>query len=231
MVRHLVLFDIDGTILQSGGAGRDAMERALSAVFGTTGDPAYRYDGKTDRQIIREQMLRSGFSGADVDARMESVVELYTSSLREFLTEPTRHVSMYPGVALLLQQLQSRDDTVVGLLTGNIEPGARLKLAAVGLDIASFRVNAFGSDHEARGELPAIAQRRMREMFGLDLAGRELVVIGDTPADIDCGRALGARAIGVATGRYSVKELAQHSPFAVFEDLSDTSAVMATIQS
>jgi len=228
-MRHLVLFDIDGTILHSGGAGRDAMEYALATVFGTAGDSSMRYDGKTDRQIVRESMLASGISEAEIDARMDQAVSLYVATLPSRLGDPERHVGMYPGVAELIDSVHARDDCVLGLLTGNVESGAKLKLGAVGLDFEQFRVNAFGSDHEIRGELPAIAHRRMQDAFGVTLGGRDVVVIGDTPADISCGRTLGARAIAVATGSYSVADLLAHDPYAVFADLSDTDAVMTAI--
>jgi phosphoglycolate phosphatase-like HAD superfamily hydrolase len=107
--------------------------------------------------------------------------------------------------------------------------GARAKLEAVGIDPDIFVIGAFGSDHEYRPELPAIAQRRAREMLGIDVPGRSVVVIGDTPADVECGRDIGARAIGVATGRYSTEELAAHGAVAVFTDLSETTAVVRAI--
>ena len=228
-MQHLVLFDIDGTILHSGGAGRDAMEHALASIFGTAGDPEMRYDGKTDKQIIRESMRGAGISDADIDARMDDVVALYVASLPARLSDPKRGVGMYPGVAALIDAVHARSDSVLGLLTGNVEPGARLKLASVGLDIDQFRINAFGSDSEIRGELPAVAHRRMVQEYGVVLDGRDVVVIGDTPADIACGRTLGARAIAVATGSYSVEDLEAHAPFAVFSDLSDTEAVLEAI--
>ncbi|HSU96645.1 MAG TPA: haloacid dehalogenase-like hydrolase [Gemmatimonadaceae bacterium] len=228
-MQHLVLFDIDGTILHSGGAGRDAMEYALATVFGTAGDSSMRYDGKTDKQIVRESMRAAGISDTEIDAHMEQVVSLYVATLPGRLGDPERHVGLYPGVAELIAAVHARDDSVLGLLTGNVESGARLKLAAVGLDFEQFRINAFGSDNEVRGELPAIAHRRMQDAFGVTLGGRDVVVIGDTPADISCGRALGARAIAVATGSYSVDELKAHHPYAVFQDLSDTDVVMAAI--
>lgn len=228
-MQHLVLFDIDGTILHSGGAGRDAMEYALATVFGTAGDSAMRYDGKTDKQIVRESMRAAGISEAEIDAHMEQVVSLYVATLPSRLGDPERHVGMYPGVAELIDAVHARHDSVLGLLTGNVESGARLKLGAVGLDFDQFRINAFGSDHEIRGELPAIAHRRMQDAFGITLGGRDVVVIGDTPADISCGRELGARAIAVATGSYSVDDLKAHDPYAVFSDLSDTDAVLAAI--
>jgi phosphoglycolate phosphatase-like HAD superfamily hydrolase len=228
-MQHLVLFDIDGTILHSGGAGRDAMEHALTTIFGTAGDPSMRYDGKTDRQIVRESMRAAGYRDADVDSRMDEVIALYVASLPSRLNDPERRVGMYPGVAELIGAVHQRPESALGLLTGNVEAGARLKLAAAGLDFDQFRVNAFGSDHEVRGELPAIAHRRMLELFGIALRGRDVVVIGDTPADISCGRSLGARAIAVATGWYSVDDLRAHNPYAVFADLSDTAAVLEAI--
>ena len=228
-MQHLVLFDIDGTILHSGGAGRDAMEHALTTIFGTAGDPEMRYDGKTDRQIIRESMHAAGFADEKIDAQMDAVIALYVESLPQQLADPARGVGMYPGVAELIAAVHDRGDFALGLLTGNVEPGARLKLAAVGLDFDQFRVNAFGSDSEVRGELPAIAHRRMTEVFGIELRGRDVIVIGDTPADISCGRSLGARAIAVATGWYSVDDLKSHQPYAVFADLSDTNTVLDAI--
>jgi phosphoglycolate phosphatase-like HAD superfamily hydrolase len=139
------------------------------------------------------------------------------------------HAHLLDGVPELLDALETRDDVVLGLLTGNLRAGAAIKLTAAGVDIARFRVGAFGSDHHHRPELPAIAQRRAREELGLDVPGERVVVIGDTPADIECGRGIGARAIAVATGRYSVEELERHAPFAVFPTLADTNAVVRAI--
>jgi phosphoglycolate phosphatase-like HAD superfamily hydrolase len=135
----------------------------------------------------------------------------------------------FPGVVELIDALEARADRVLGLLTGNLAEGAAAKLRAVGIDPARFAVAAYGSDHEVRAELPAIALERARARFGTDIPGSALVIIGDTPADIECGRAVGARAIAVATGRYSVEDLAAHDPFAVFADLTDTEAVLRAI--
>jgi phosphoglycolate phosphatase-like HAD superfamily hydrolase len=228
-VQRLVLFDIDGTLLWSDGAGRRAMERALTHVYGTAGEPGYRYDGKTDRQIVRELMRGEGHEDARIDGSMERLVDAYLDGLRRELAEGTRNVRVLPGVPELLDALERRHDVVLGLLTGNLADGAAVKLGAAGIDIGRFRVNAFGSDHEHRPELPAVAQRRARELLGLELHGERVVIIGDTPADIECGRGIGARAIGVATGRYGVEELRAHGPAAVFEDLADTAAVVDAV--
>lgn len=225
----LVLFDIDGTLLRSGGAGKRSMERALAGIFGTSGDDEYHYDGKTDKQIVRELMQRAGKDPEHVEDRMQELLDTYLEGLNDTLKMEQHRVMLYPGIPEILDALESQDDVILGLLTGNIEAGARKKLIASGLDPDRFRVNAFGSDHAHRPELPAIAQRRAKEMLGIDVEGSRIVVIGDTPADIDCGRSIGARAIGVATGRFSVDELATHSPYAVFQDLSDTPTVLQTI--
>jgi phosphoglycolate phosphatase len=226
---RLVLFDIDGTILRSGGVGRIAMQRALTTVFGSPGNQEYRYDGKTDRQIVRETMRLEGLGDDEIDAQMETLLDQYVSGLHEEFSSGSRTVQIFPGVVELFDRLEQHPNVVLGLLTGNIEPGARAKLGAAGIDFSRFRVNAFGSDHEHRPALPAIAQQRAREMLGIDLAGNRLVVIGDTPADIRCGEAIGARAIGVATGRYTVEQLSEHGAYAVFETLADTDAVMERI--
>jgi phosphoglycolate phosphatase-like HAD superfamily hydrolase len=226
---RLVLFDIDGTLLNSHGAGRRAMESALQVVFGVTGASSYRYDGKTDRQIVREQMRNAGHDDAWIDARMPELLDAYLEGLRRELAAPDARVDALTGVVALLDALVERDPCVVGLLTGNLEPGAREKLAAARIEWDQFRVGAFGSDHEVRHELPAIAQARARERFGREYTGRAVVIIGDTPADIHCGRPVGARAIAVATGHYTVDDLRAHDPAAVFADLGDTTAVLASI--
>ena len=225
----LVLFDIDGTLLWTDGAGRRAMEDALRDVFGVPGDHAYRYDGKTDKQIARDQMRAAGFDDAVITARMDDVLNSYVGYLERELARDAAASRLCLGVVPLLDALEAHERATLGLLTGNIEPGAQRKLRAVGVDFDRFRVNAFGSDHEERPQLPAFAQQRAASFFGAPMPGDRMVIIGDTPADIHCGRALGVRAIGVATGRYSVEALAAHEPAAVFETLEDTDAVLEAI--
>jgi phosphoglycolate phosphatase-like HAD superfamily hydrolase len=205
------------------------MQRALSHVFGSPGRPEYHYDGKTDRQIVRDLMRHEGFSDAEIDDQMDELLGMYVSGLRSELASGNRNVLLLDGVRELLDALEQQQNVVIGLLTGNIHEGAQAKLSAAGIDPSRFRVNAFGSDHELRPQLPAVAQRRAKEVLGLHVEGNRLVVIGDTPADIQCGEEIGARAIGVATGRYSVEELLSYNPYAVFESLANTSAVLESI--
>ena len=227
----LVLFDIDGTIMLSAGAGGRAVRRALVEVFGAPGPEQHRFDGKTDPQIVRELMSLAGHGAEHIDARMPALFERYLAYLNDELqvSAAAGGIRIMPGIFDLLDALEARADVVLGLLTGNLAEGARAKLSAGGINPDRFRVGAFGSDHEVRGELPAVAQRRANEQLGLSFSGRDIVVIGDTPADLQCGVAIGCRAIGVATGMYSLEDLREHRPAAVFENLADTPAVVRAI--
>jgi phosphoglycolate phosphatase len=224
----LVLFDIDGTLLLTDGAGRRAIHRALESVFGHPGPRDHRFDGKTDPQIVREMMRIAGRDDDTIDSFMEETFERYVDCLREELGAPGHDLRPLPGVNVLLDTLQQRHDATLGLLTGNLVAGARAKLEAVGLDPDRFAVGAFGSDHEVRSELPAVARARARKL-GIDVAGKDMVIIGDTPDDIACGRALDVTSIGVATGRFSVDELRACGPAAVFQDLTDTTRIVDSI--
>jgi phosphoglycolate phosphatase len=225
----LVLFDIDGTILLTDGAGKRAIHRALREVFGSTGPDDHNFGGKTDPQIVRELMRIEGHEDPHIDSKMPLLLDKYVAYLEEELVTSADKVETMPGINELIDALEQRDDIILGLLTGNLVAGAKAKLASVGIDFDRFKVGAFGSDHEARGELPAVAQRRAREELDVDVPGRDVVVIGDTPADIQCGQSIGARAIAVATGFYTVGALREHHPAAVFDDLSDTAAVIDAI--
>jgi phosphoglycolate phosphatase len=225
----LILFDIDGTILWSDGAGRRAMEGALGEIFGAAGSTGYHYDGKTDMQIVRDLMRLEGHDDESIDARMAALLDRYLERLVEELDAKDRRIQRFHGVLELIDALEAREDCIIGLLTGNLERGAQLKLRAVGLAPERFIIGAFGSDHEIRAELPQVAQRRAFEQLGVAIDGSAIIIVGDTPADIACGRPIGARTIAVATGRYSTAELAAHDPFAVFADLRDTAAILRAI--
>jgi phosphoglycolate phosphatase len=218
--KKVVLFDIDGTLLLSHGAGRRAMEQALREVFGSHGPPSYRYDGKTDKLIVRETMRADGHDDGAIDARMDDVIARYLDGLRANLAEggrAGRGAYALPGILPLLDAVEAHDELVLGLLTGNVVDGANAKLGA------------FGSDHEERPMLPPIARARASELLGAELPGERLLIIGDTPADVHCGQGVGARAIAVATGGYSVDELAACGPCATFADLAETGRVMQAI--
>jgi phosphoglycolate phosphatase len=225
----VVLFDIDGTILWTDGAGRRAVHRALEDVFGHAVPEGHEFDGKTDPQIVRELLQLGGLPVHQSMERLPHVLERYVELLRVELGDEDHADKVYPGIRPLLDALEARDDVLLGLLTGNVRDGAMAKLTAVGIAPDRFKVGAFGSDHADRPELPAIARARAEEVLGSPVSGRDVIVIGDTPADMGCGRAIGARAIGVATGRYSMEALRACNAAAVFSDLSDTSSVMRAI--
>ena len=227
---RVVLFDIDGTLLLSHGAGRTAMEAALVETFGTPGPADYRYDGKTDKLIVRESMRREGFADDVIDARMALVIDRYLANLEVALRDEARRAYALPGIHELIAEVERADDLVLGLLTGNVVPGARAKLAAIDVAFERFVVGAYGSDHEDRPQLPPIARERASALLGYEVPGDRLVIIGDTPADVHCGRGVGARAIAVATGGFSVDELAAHDPAATFADLRDTARVLEAIR-
>ena len=185
MKRRLVLFDIDGTLLLTQGAGRRAIARAL---MGEVADSAafdqVRFDGKTDPQIVVELLTAAGHPDPANSERVRSLCRRYADCLREELHETGWRTHLMPGVPGLLDRLEQQTSVVLGLLTGNIADGASLKLLAGGIDPARFPVGAYGSDSAQRSDLPAIAASRAVPHFGREPQGEEIVIIGDTPADM-----------------------------------------------
>jgi phosphoglycolate phosphatase len=229
--RKLVLFDIDGTILLTAGAGRRAIAAALAEEMGER-HPAFdriRFDGKTDPQIVAELLAAAGRPEPRESPLVLAVCERYVGLLAQELDRPTTRTTLMPGVPSLLDRLEAEPGVVLGLLTGNLAEGAALKLRSGGIDPGRFRVGAYGSDAGHRPDLAPIAARRAASIFGRVPHGAEVVIIGDTPADVTCGSCIDARALAVATGAYSVPDLAACGPHAVFENLSDTDAVMEAI--
>lgn len=230
MTRLLVLFDIDGTLLLTPGAGRRAITAALAdRMIDARVWEAIRFDGKTDPQIVRELLEAAGDASASDPQAVAEILERYLVLLEAELARAPGRTRVLPGVSMLLDRLEAEADVVLGLLTGNIAPGAGLKLRSGGLDPARFRVGAYGSDSSHRPDLPAIAAERAAPIFGRVPAGETVIIVGDTPADVTCGRAIGARAVAVATGSYALTELREAGARAAFEDLSDTDAVLEAI--
>lgn len=230
MLRRLVLFDIDGTLLHSGGAGRRAIMAAMADLLpDTPGTAAVRFDGKTDPQIVTELLAVGGDPEPDNPDRIAEVLGRYVAHLERELHNGGPPSEVLPGIPSLLDALEGESSVVLGLLTGNVAPGAHLKLRAAGIAPGRFRIGAFGSDSHERPALPPIAARRAATHFGRVPAGHEVVIIGDTPADVTCGAAIGARAIAVATGGYTLDELSAFGPWRAYADLSDTLAVVDAI--
>jgi phosphoglycolate phosphatase-like HAD superfamily hydrolase len=230
VIRKLVLFDIDGTILLTAGAGRRAIVAALAGeVRDTSGFDQVRFDGKTDPQIVAELLEVAGDPEPREAGRVRALCQRYVGMLARELELPTTRTTLMPGVPALLDRLEREPGVVLGLLTGNLAEGAALKLRSGGIAPERFRVGAYGSDSGHRPDLPAIAARRAAPLFGHVPHGAEIVIIGDTPADIACGSGIDARAVAVATGAYSVDALAACGPHAVFRDLRETGVVVDAI--
>jgi phosphoglycolate phosphatase len=199
-----VLFDIDGTILTTAGAGKRAMSGAIEEVLGLT-DPLadFHLDGMTDRAIVRRAADARRASNC-TEREIDAVLERYLARLAESLPSIADYVVL-PGVDALARALASRG-VAVGLGTGNVERGARLKLERSGLNPV-LRFGGFGDDAEDRAALLAVGLERARARCGGQLEPGELWIIGDTPKDVTAGKAIGARVLAVATGRYSVDDL------------------------
>ncbi len=231
MQRKLVLFDIDGTILLSGGAGRRALVRVMATagadpdVFGNI-----RFDGKTDPQIIVELLREAGHEWSGQQEMIETLSDQYLDLLEsELAAKDAPPPTLMPGVTTLLDALHQDERATLGLVTGNLARGAALKLRSVGLDPERFVIGAFGSDSPHRPDLPAIAADRAKPLFGHAPSGHDVVIIGDTPADVTCGQAIGARAIGVATGSYSADDLRDAGAYLVVDDLIETRRILDVI--
>lgn len=230
-MNRLYLFDIDCTLLDTGGAGMAALRRAAIALLADAGEgrevPALDLAGSTDSGIVRGLF---GHFGVPLTPEGErGFYECYLGYLREHLAHEEFQGRLLPGVGDLLEALRVDPGAVVGLLTGNIETGARLKTERFGIS-HHFRFGAYGDDHHDRNLLGPIALERAAGAVGRSFGGGETVVIGDTPKDIWCGKAFGARTVAVATGRFSAGELARHDPDQVLEDLSDLAGVLDALE-
>ena len=227
---RLFLFDIDGTLVWAHGVGRIALTKAMLAVYGIP--PVYEdYDtrGKTDPQIVYDVMHSAGVPDDVIYARLPSCFEAYVRHLESLIADG-HPVQTMPGIPDLVRALSHREDSLVGLLTGNIESGARAKLRPTGL-LPHFRLGAYGSDDADRRHLPCIARQRAQTLLGHEIPYEQIVVIGDTPLDVDCARACGARAVAVATGQHTYDELAACSPDLLFADFADIESALRTLTS
>jgi phosphoglycolate phosphatase-like HAD superfamily hydrolase len=214
---QLVLFDIDGTLLHSGGAGVKAFARAFAMEFGLNdGTERMKFAGRTDVSLVREF-----FSHHNVAASPENFERFFRAYI--FCLQQTIRESQGGACAGVIDFYESlktlSNPPLIGLLTGNIEQGARIKLEHYKL-WDKFIFGAFADDNEDRNQIAVVAKRRGGELYGRPLRGEEVLVIGDTPMDIRCARAIEAKALAVATGSYKVEELLAHKPDWAVEDLS-----------
>ncbi len=225
-MRTLILFDIDGTLTR-GGPAKVAFHTAMLETFGTAGAiESHDFSGKTDPQIARELLTEAGLEDAAVDAGLPGLWDRYIQELEARIGDnPMR---LLPGVASLIEALDAEPDVALGLVTGNIVRGAQMKLGSVGL-AECFEVGGYGSDHEIRKHLPAIALERAFEAWGVRFPSESAVIVGDTHRDVECGKHQGTRTVAVATGRVSRERLESAGADAVFDDFSDVASVLEAL--
>lgn len=225
---RLFLFDVDGTLIWAHGAGRIALTRAIRETYDAPVDfDRYDFRGKTDPQIVLNLVRAAGVPDEVIQSGLQDCFDRHVRHL-DALIDDGHPVQTMPGIPELLRGLSARADCLVGLLTGNIEGGARAKLRPTGL-LPHFRIGAFGSDSADRRRLPAIARERARDLTGHDVPFDEILIIGDTPLDVDCARACRARAVAVATGQHSYDELAACAPDLLFADFADAGASLLVL--
>lgn len=212
----LLLFDIDGTLVRVNGAGREAVNEALASIADRPISlESVPFSGRTDPVIIEAVLTHNDLP--TTEAMVEEVIATYVETMQGALTPAD--VEVLPKVSPLLPRLNDHPDLHLGLVTGNVEPIAYEKLRARGL-ADYFPVGAFGSDHAERNRLPTLATRRAADHAGQAFRPAEhTVIIGDTPHDIECARAAGARVVAVSTGTYSRDELSQHDPDLLLDTL------------
>lgn len=221
----LCLFDIDGTILTSGGAGEEALRKAARDFAGADDDLAgVEISGRTDKLIAMQICRRHGREPSPEN--ITAFINLYLAHLEPLL--PVKKGRLLPGIPGLLAALKADPRVALGLLTGNVEKGARLKLSHYGV-WDYFEFGAFADDSHDRNELGPFAMARAAALHGAGFDPARTFVIGDTPHDVACGKAIGAKTVVVATGSHPREELAACGPDFLFDDLSDAAAVLAAL--
>jgi phosphoglycolate phosphatase len=223
--KRLLLFDIDGTLIHSGGAGVHALKSAFTERFGVIDDlHDIEIAGMTDSGIVVSILNKHKIpaTNENISAFLDSYVHFLSLEL------PRRMGRLLPGVLELLEKLKLRPHLVLALLTGNVSRGAQLKLEHYGV-WHFFEFGAFADDHHDRNRLGTVARARAKEKHGRQFSASEIDVIGDTPRDIACGKAFGARTIAVATGTWSRDQLAKHQPDFLIDDLSDVEGIIDTL--
>jgi phosphoglycolate phosphatase-like HAD superfamily hydrolase len=226
MKPRFILFDIDGTLISIDGAGSRSLNRAMQELTGIAdGFTGINFAGKTDIQILREGLEKCGL--LDHNNLLQALLDLYLGYLAEELPRGKAHLKL--GVQQLLRTLRGTEGIYLGLLTGNVETGARLKLNPFGLN-RFFPIGAFGNDSEDRNQLLPIAVRRLQESESISVDYERCLVVGDTPRDVECARVHGSSCIAVATGPYSFHQLKQTEADLVVHDLGNTEWIVDWIR-
>lgn len=226
----LILFDIDGTLLQTGGIGQDSAGVSLQRVFGTSGRVEEFYpSGRTIEAIFRDTLLDAGISLEDYEKKREI---LYLDFFAEFTEQASRREAdlvPLPGARELLDVLEDNPGLVLGLVTGNHSFTAEKKLEGAGIDFSRFLVGAYGNEAAHRPDLIPLAKERASKLTGQNFSGERTIVIGDTVRDVETAKENNATSIAVASGKSSLEELGEASPDLLLPDLRDTEAVVKAI--
>ncbi|MBX9950119.1 MAG: HAD hydrolase-like protein [Candidatus Obscuribacterales bacterium] len=228
MQKRLVLFDIDETMITSDGAGRRAISKVLKDRYDI--DPAtikLSMSGKTDPQILTEIMTEAGIEKKEIESSIPSMIEEYLIHLETEIRE-TKNYIVHDGVEEILAALATMDNAFLGLLTGNVERGARMKLERFKLN-HHFPLGAYGSDSASRLDLPHVAKQRADEHFKTTFEPREIVVIGDSIFDVLCAKHYGAVSLAVNSGRTTREDLEAQNPDHLFPTLADTRSIIKAI--
>lgn len=227
-LQRLVLFDIDETIIASYGSGRRALSRVLHELYGVTEEHMQiNMSGKTDPQILKEILLAANMDEIAIHQSMDKTIDLYLEILEEELLDSERYI-VHDGVYELIDAINDNTSFFLGLLTGNVERGARLKLERSGLN-KHFAIGAYGSDSANRLDLPAIARERAQRHFKVGFEPQDLVIIGDAVNDVLCAKGFGAKCIAVNTGKTSWSDLQAQNPEFLFQSLADTKTILDAI--
>jgi phosphoglycolate phosphatase-like HAD superfamily hydrolase len=228
----LILFDIDGTLVDTAGAGRRALVEVFRTLYGVDGDMEasrrVRFEGKTDPVIVVELARAFGVDEREVTGRIEEFERVYLKILRSILARPEPERRILPGVVPLLDAIEALPHASLGLLTGNIEAGGRAKLDAFDLN-RYFPDGGFASDHHDRGVIARLAREKMERRAGVSFAASRTTVVGDTEYDVACARANAFRAVAVTSGWVPRERLVAAAPDALFDDLLDTGAVLRAL--
>jgi len=219
----VLLFDVDGTLVTTGGAGRRALERIFEVAYGRSDACSFPLDGMTDRAIVRNALRCIGREPqeADIDAVLQGYVEILAE---EVASVDSGKYRLHRGIEPALNAAALCSHLALGLGTGNIRQGAKVKLARVGI-YERFGFGGFGCDHEDRAELLRVGAARGAERLGRALADCRVVIVGDTPKDVEAAKRLGADSVGVATGRYTAEQLKAAGATFAFSDLSEPGAL------
>lgn len=224
----LILFDIDGTLLASGGCGRASMSLALQELYNFPGAwGGYSLGGKTDWQILAEQIGPLGYTPDEVAAELPAFAEATARYLQAIIHD--FDVRSTPGALALVEALRRDPRARLGLVTGNLGVTVPIKLGAAGFDPADFPIGAYGHESADRNDLPPLALQRARVHWGTAFAPEQIVVVGDTPADVICARSVDGRAVAVLTGFATRQALTAETPYAILDDLTDRAAVEAAL--